>query len=181
MLRRLLVRSPGVRAIAANGEALPFGPESFDLVTCSTAWHWLRAEPAVREVGRILRPGGHLVLVWANNEYGDGIDWEDAQSAVFESWGSLRGSVPPGHEGVGPRDAAADLRTRGIDVVVEQTLHWDRTVPREVHLQMLRTHSNNLILSDSDRDQLIGQIEAALAPWPVLTERLWGPLIIARF
>jgi hypothetical protein len=36
------------------------------------------------------------------------------------------------------------------------------------------------VLSEPDRRALLSEIEAALQPWPVVTERLWGPLVVAR-
>jgi SAM-dependent methyltransferase len=181
MLRRLRARSSGVPAVVGRGEAIPLRDGTFDLVVCATAWHWLHTGDALEAIQRVLRPGGHLALWWANNRWGDGIDWEDAQSAVFDRWDSVQGSVPPTHDGVGPRDAAADLRARGLNVVVDQEFNWSRVVTRDEHLRMLATHSNNLALSEADGDALLSEIERALDPWPVVTERLWGPLVVATF
>jgi SAM-dependent methyltransferase len=179
MLTTLRRRTPSVPAVAALGEALPFRDGSVDLVVCATAWHWVNADAAVREVARVLRPGGHLALWWANHRVGDGIEWEDAQNAVFDRWNVERGSRAPDASGVGPRDAAEDLRRRGLDVVVDTELTWERSVSREHHLQVLRTHSDNLVLGDRLED-LMGDMAAALRPWPVLVERLWGPLVVAQ-
>jgi SAM-dependent methyltransferase len=181
MLRKLRSTAPDILTVAACGEQLPLRDGMADLVVCATAWHWLHTSDALDEIRRVLRPGGYLALWWANNRWGDGIDWEDAQSAVFERWDSVRGSVPPGHDGAGPRDAADDLRARGIDVVLDQELNWSRKVTRDQHMKVPATHSNNIVLSESDRQKLFAEIEAALEPWPTVTERLWGPLIIARF
>jgi SAM-dependent methyltransferase len=181
MLRRLRAMSPGVPAVVGRGEAIPLRDDTVDLVVCATAWHWLHTAEALEQIRRVLRPGGHLALWWANNRWGDGIDWEDAQSAVFDRWDSVQGSVPPTHDGVGPRDAAADLRDRGLDVVLDREFNWSREVTRDEHMKMLATHSNNLALSEPDRRELLSEIEAALQPWPVVTERLWGPLVVAAF
>jgi SAM-dependent methyltransferase len=181
MLRRLRAKSPGVPAVVGRGEAIPLRDGTVDLVVCATAWHWLHTAEALEAIRRVLRPGGHLALWWANNSWDEGIEWEEAQSAVFDRWDSVQGSVPPTHDGVGPRDAAADLRARGLDVVVDREFNWSREVTREEHLQVLATHSTQLVMSELDRRELLSEIEAALAPWPVVTERLWGPLVVARF
>lgn len=181
MLRRLRAKVTGVPVVAGAGERIPLRDSSADLVVVATAWHWLHAAEATAEVRRVLRPGGHLALWWANNRWGDGIDWEDAQSEVFDRWDRVRGSVPVTRHGVGPREAARDLRARGIPVMLEREFTWSREVSRDQHLRLLGTHSNNLALEESERRQLLAEIEAALQPWPTVTERLWGPLVVASF
>jgi SAM-dependent methyltransferase len=179
MLRALRRRTTAAPAVAAAAESLPFGRQSFELVVCATAWHWLNTAAAVAEISRVLRPAGHLALWWANHRHGDGIEWEDVQSAVYERWQVDHGSRAPDPTGVGPRAAADDLRDRGLDVIVDTELTWERTVSRDRHLQVLRTHSDNLVLGDRI-DAFIDEIEVALQPWPQVVERLWGPLVIAR-
>jgi SAM-dependent methyltransferase len=181
MLRRLRSTAPDITAIAGRGEKIPLRDNAFDLVVCATAWHWLRTDESLGEIRRVLRPGGHFVLWWALNAWGDGIDWEDAQSAVFDRWDNLPAGASPAIEGVGPREAADDLRARGIPVVLEREFTWSREVTREQHLKVLATHSNNLARPEQDQRALLAEIEAALQPWPVVTERLSGPLIVARF
>ncbi|HET7311008.1 MAG TPA: class I SAM-dependent methyltransferase [Mycobacteriales bacterium] len=179
MLAALRRRTPSVPVVVAKGEALPFGSQVFDLVVCATAWHWVETEPAVAEIRRALRPGGHLALWWANHLWDEGVDWEKAQGAVYERWAQLHGSRPADHTGVGPRQAADDLRERGLDVVVGTELTWQREVSREEHIDVLRTHSDNLALGDR-REEFLAQVADALEPWPRVTERLWGPLVVAR-
>jgi SAM-dependent methyltransferase len=182
LLDRLRRRCPDARVVAAVAEAIPFLDASFDLVTCATAWHWLRTEPTLAEVRRVVRPGGHLALFWALDRWGEDedADWQKAQSAVIEEWDRTHGTVDAAPPGAVPRAAAGDLRSRGLDVIVETEFSWDRTVSRDAHLSMLRTHSGRLAMKPTDRDALLAQIEQALQPWPELTERLWGPLVIAR-
>jgi SAM-dependent methyltransferase len=41
-------------------------PASVDLVVCSSAFHWLDRERALRQVVKVLRPGGALALIWGS-------------------------------------------------------------------------------------------------------------------
>ena len=41
-------------------------PASVDLVVCSSAFHWLDRERALRQVVKVLRPGGTLALIWGS-------------------------------------------------------------------------------------------------------------------
>jgi SAM-dependent methyltransferase len=178
MLQQLRRRSPEVAAVVAAAERLPFGPASFDLVCCATAWHWLETQATLEQLRLVAAPGAHVAIWWANHRRDDAIDWEAAQGRVHDAWSLKIGSRPPTLAGVGPRDAAADLRRRGLDVIVDTDLTWSRTVDRETHLRVLSTHSDVLALGER-RHQLLAEIGAALAPWPHVEERLWGSFVIA--
>src|SRR5580693_8858918 len=39
---------------------------SVDLVVCSSAFHWLDRERALRQVVKVLKPGGTLALIWGS-------------------------------------------------------------------------------------------------------------------
>jgi SAM-dependent methyltransferase len=60
-------RAPGMPILRGVGEHLPFAGESFDLVVCLWVLEHVR-EPltVLREVARVLRPGGHFVFVTPN-------------------------------------------------------------------------------------------------------------------
>ncbi len=46
----------------AKAEATGLPDAAFDLVTAGQCWHWFDPEAAAREVRRVLKPRGHLVL-----------------------------------------------------------------------------------------------------------------------
>jgi SAM-dependent methyltransferase len=53
----------GVEALPGTAEAIPLPDGSIDAVTVAQAFHWFRAEEALSEIDRVLRPGGALALV----------------------------------------------------------------------------------------------------------------------
>ena len=60
-------RASGMPLVQARGESLPFVDESFDLVVCLWVLEHLRAPAEVlREVRRVLRPGGHFIFLTPN-------------------------------------------------------------------------------------------------------------------
>ncbi len=50
--------------VQGDSERLPFGPCTFDIVTCANSFHhYPRQDRAVAEMKRVLRPGGRLMLI----------------------------------------------------------------------------------------------------------------------
>jgi len=66
MLRVARDRLGSSRAVdlqEAHAESLPFGDNAFDLVVSSNSFHhWADQAAGIREIGRVLAPGGHLVM-----------------------------------------------------------------------------------------------------------------------
>ncbi|HUT61371.1 MAG TPA: class I SAM-dependent methyltransferase, partial [Phycisphaerae bacterium] len=53
-----------IHLAAGDSEHLPFGPVTFDAVTCANAFHHFpNQQSALREMSRILKPGGCLFVV----------------------------------------------------------------------------------------------------------------------
>lgn len=179
LLQLLVARSPGVAAVGAVAEQLPFRASCADVVTCATAWHWLDAAAASAEVARVLRPSGWLAIWWANNQVDRSIEWEAAQAEVYDRWSRLPGSWPERGTGVRPSGAGADLRDRGWDVRIDTAVEWTREAGRDEHLAMLATHSIVIALGPR-KQEFLDEVAGALEPWPRLTERLRGEVVVAQ-
>lgn len=64
MLEVLTHSLPDTPALLGTAEEIPLADDSVDAVLVAQAWHWFDPERAVKEVARVLRPGGRLGLVW---------------------------------------------------------------------------------------------------------------------
>ena len=54
----------GIEVHDGAAEALPFGDETIDAVVCAQAFHWFDQQAALREIRRVLRPGGGLAVIF---------------------------------------------------------------------------------------------------------------------
>lgn len=64
---------PQVQIVAASAESIPLPENSVDAITVAEAYHWFDNEATRREFARILKPGGHVFLLWnrfTGNAYG---------------------------------------------------------------------------------------------------------------
>jgi SAM-dependent methyltransferase len=85
-MRRVFERTvPDVPVLDGTAEAIPL-PDGFaDAVVSAQAFHWFRIRPALREIRRVLRPGGGLGLIW--NTRDDSVPWSRRLSEILEERG----------------------------------------------------------------------------------------------
>jgi SAM-dependent methyltransferase len=68
MRAKLAAALPSVEAIEGTAEAIPLPNQSVDAVVVGQAFHWFEGDQAVREIHRVLRPGGGLGMVWQSRD-----------------------------------------------------------------------------------------------------------------
>lgn len=68
MLELLTDSLPDTPALLGTAEDIPLPDDSVDAVLVAQAWHWFDPERAIKEVARVLRPGGRLGLVWNTSD-----------------------------------------------------------------------------------------------------------------
>ena len=64
MLAKLAAELPRVEALNGTATQIPLADASVDAVVCAQAFHWFASPDALREIHRVLKPGGRLGLVW---------------------------------------------------------------------------------------------------------------------
>jgi ubiquinone/menaquinone biosynthesis C-methylase UbiE len=55
-------QSARIRLVCGSGMTMPFGPGAFDVVTCGLGMHHMQADQLVRQMRRVLSPGGWLLM-----------------------------------------------------------------------------------------------------------------------
>jgi len=81
MLRHLAQNVGAAGVVRCGAERLPFGADAFDAVVVAQAFHWFDPDRAVPEIARVLRPGGHLGLVW--NFRDESVPWVRRLSEII--------------------------------------------------------------------------------------------------
>jgi SAM-dependent methyltransferase len=161
----LQARSPGVRAMAGRGEAIPLPDASADAVIVSSAWHWMNPALAVPEIARVLRDEGRFGVIWTGRdrstewlradewfaEAHEIVDSEVDQAAHFDREQRVRGE----HRRVRLPDPAM---FRNIET---QLFHFTRRMTIADLVDYLTTYSRVIIASDEAR--ALGRARATAA------------------
>jgi SAM-dependent methyltransferase len=82
-LTALLSAYPNARVINGTAENTALADGSIDVAVCAQAFHWFDPESYRRECGRILRPGGKIIIVNNTDLYRNNaeLDWRREFSA----------------------------------------------------------------------------------------------------
>lgn len=121
---------PVIRYVRGFAEALPAPDASFVLVTASTAANWFDRPQFLREVARVLVPGGLLALLQNKPRF-----WDDPLIADLSDFlersipGYRRGTYSDFTGGYGPADFANELRcSPAFERVTKHGVYWEQSM-----------------------------------------------------
>ncbi len=84
-------RTPSVSSVAADEEALPFAPGSFDLVVSNMSLHWVNDLPgALAQIRALLKPGGLFLAALPGGE-----TLGELRACLLEAEAALSGGAGP--------------------------------------------------------------------------------------
>jgi SAM-dependent methyltransferase len=145
MLRHLVGSLPGTPAVRAVAEHLPVRTRSVDVVIGAQAFHWFDLELALPEIARVLRPGGHLALVW--NLRDERIPW-------VKRLGTLIGTQER------QSDPTYDLLGSNLFGFVETATfrHW-QPLDRERLRDLVLSRSNVAVMPEARQAEVLRQVD----------------------
>jgi SAM-dependent methyltransferase len=155
---------PDVPVLGGRAEALPLRGGSIDAAVVAQAFHWFDAPAAIRELHRVLRPGGRLGLVW---------NVRDDEASPF--WAGLtrllspyRGEVPAHRDNVWRHAFEATelfhpLQTRSFPF--RQSLTPEQVIDRVVSTSFIA------VLPDAERSQVATDVRFLLDADPATAQR----------
>ena len=162
-MRAVLSESvPGVRALAGRGEAIPLPDGSVDAVLASSSWHWMDTIPTLREVGRVLVPGGTLAVMWSGPDPDAGLIAQ-AQALL----GGDGDAAVPGLDAQSQAELSAAMQDQNalpqvleiplglpFDQPEQTVVTWDVALTADDLIGLLGTFSWVILMEDGARQRL---------------------------
>jgi len=171
MRERLRLRLPAVPAVAAVAEALPFAGACVDAVLVAQAFHWFDAPQALAELGRVIRPGGRLGLIW--NARDRSVDWVNQVWSVMDRV-EKRAPWRDHGDGTGTGSAALRRAERGLTGGAGSPFSpWTEATFWHVHesshrqvIDRMRSVSHIAVLPPGEQRAVLDEIAAILREHP---------------
>lgn len=95
---------PNAETLEGTAQAIPLDTESIDAVTCAQSFHWFATRAALKEIHRVLAPGGRLGLIW--NVRDESVAWVAAITKLLQPY---EGDTPRFHQGTWRAAFTGDL------------------------------------------------------------------------
>jgi SAM-dependent methyltransferase len=154
-----LAGAPRIVRLRAVAEALPLRNGAFGAAAIASAFHWFDGPTALRELHRVLRPGGRLALLW--NQRDDRVGWVGALSAIV----NRREGTAPRYRTGSWRSAFA--RAPGLFAPAEEG-HWRHVhaLSHEGVVDRVASISFVASLAASPREEVLQEVRALLAGHP---------------
>jgi SAM-dependent methyltransferase len=149
MLARLARQVRPAFGVQGLAEAIPLVAGCADAVVVGQAFHWFDAEQALAEIGRVLRQGGVLGLVW--NRRDESVPWVRHLSTLLARDDSYD------EQWTNELVDTIELSRRFGEVEAERFRLWQR-LDREGLLQLVASRSYVATLSHEDRQSLLDRV-----------------------
>jgi len=158
MLEVLASALPDVDVREGTAEQIPLDDDAVDAAICAQAWHWVDSDRASHEVGRVLRPGGTLGLVW--NLRDERVDW------VRELGIAMHADGDQFTDGV----TAPDVR-EPFGAPDRVQFEWAAEYSAEGLLDLVRSRSYYAVMSPDDQRDTLAAVRELIQTHPQIVDR----------
>ncbi len=154
---------PHLSVLAGSASQIPASDCSFDSVICAQSFHWFASAQALREIRRVLKPGGVLGLVW--NLRDESVEWVLELARLLAPF---EGDTPSFRSGSWRRCFPAE----GFDPLRECRFPHRYCGPAEtVILRRVLSTSFIAALPEAERKDVAARTRALIAASPALAGR----------
>lgn len=161
MRERLVAKVGAERALEGTAESIPVDNASVDAATAADAFHWFNPDPAALELGRVIRPGGLLALVWRWPQPGPDAAWV---AEVFALLAPRRGDHPAFTHDQG-RDG---IKRSGLFAPIEKReVLFEHQTDADGYVAALRSFSFVSRMSEADRGELLAEVREHVPDGPL--------------
>ncbi|HEV2126711.1 MAG TPA: class I SAM-dependent methyltransferase [Chloroflexota bacterium] len=151
---------PDVWLAGGVAEALPLRDQSVDVIVAGTCFHWFDGPVALREIHRVLRPGGRLGLIWNARDLS--VDWV---RRLVDLVGTYMRGDPPRYEGSGAWRAPFETTTL-FTPLEERHFPFAHEGDKQMVLKRVRSTSFIGALPADERERALTQVEQLLDSHP---------------
>ncbi|MUL81175.1 MULTISPECIES: class I SAM-dependent methyltransferase [unclassified Mycolicibacterium] len=152
MLELLSNSLPDTPALLGTAEEIPLADNSVDAVLVAQAWHWFGPERAVKEVSRVLRPGGRLGLVW--NTRDERLGWVKELGRI----------IGPEHDPFNNEVALAEP----FGEIERHQVEWTSYLTPQALIDLVASRSYCITSPEQVRTRTLGQVRELLTTHPAL-------------
>jgi SAM-dependent methyltransferase len=158
-----LQQYPGTRVVTQTFEQAELPAGHYHLVFAAQSFHWVPRAVALSRTAAVLAPRGVFAAFWnypvnAENETRTRIDEAYRRHAP-----SMKRLGPRSDPGYGFHDIeAALLESADLGGVWKCGYLWQQSYSTASYLDLMRTHSDHLLMSDADREDLLQAIARAI-------------------
>jgi SAM-dependent methyltransferase len=175
MREELAANVPDARVVDGRGDAIPLPDGGADAVLASASWHWMDPIPTLREVARVLTPGGRLGAVWAGPDPEGALLVQARELLARESEGENRATAAP-IQRLGEEEFSALVLGDGhrpeIGVVIPEGVRfeqpenrrqtWDVALDADDLIGLLGTFSWVIVMPEDARGRLFSEARRIL-------------------